>query len=99
MGTFGKVWLVSNKKTGNKDAYALKVQRKREIIKYNQVDGVIREKQVMEKLAHPFIIRLVNSYQDTHCVYMLLNLVQGGELYSRMHTTRSDKLPESEKLA
>jgi len=96
MGTFGKVWLVSNKKTGNKDAYALKVQRKKEIIKYNQVDGVIREKQVMEKLAHPFIIRLVNSYQDIHCVYMLLNLVQGGELYSRMHTTRSDKLPESE---
>lgn len=73
-GTFGKVWLVTRK--GKKDAYALKVQVKKQLIEYNQADGVIREKNIMARLDHPFIIKLVSSWKDENKLYMLLKMYQ-----------------------
>lgn len=91
-GTFGQVWLVSKK--GTKDAYALKVQNKRQLIEYGQAAGVVREKSIMAKLDHPFIIKLVNSYKDEHSVYMLTELYQGGELQSILHGDLWDGVTE-----
>ena len=91
-GTFGKVWLVS--RNGTNDAYALKIQVKKQLIEYNQAEGVIREKNVMAQLDHPFIIKMINSYKDDDKLYMLLKLYQGGELQSIIHTDTRDGLPE-----
>jgi len=91
-GTFGKVWLV--KHNGTDEAYALKVQVKKQLIEYNQAEGVIREKNIMALLNHPFIIRLVTSYQDDHKLYMLLKMYQGGELQTVIHTSSRDGIPE-----
>ena len=92
IGTFGKVWMVSKvqdkaaKKVGELPiAYALKIQDKRELLKCNQVDGLMREKNIMASIDCPFIIRLVNTYQDNINVYMLIDLVQGGELLTVMN--------------
>ena len=91
VGTFGKVWLVTHKKSGT--PYALKQLRKREIMEHQQVDGVAREKRVMDALDHPFVISLVSSFQDNRSLYMLLELVQGGELFSVVHTEHMDGVP------
>lgn len=91
-GTFGKVWLVTQK--GTKDAYALKVQVKKQLIEYNQADGVIREKNIMELLDNPFIIKMVGHWKDDYKLYMLLKLYQGGELQSVIHTDSRDGVPE-----
>ena len=45
-GSFGKVWLVSHKRTGT--PYALKQLSKREIMGHHQVEGVIREKNIID---------------------------------------------------
>lgn len=73
-GTFGKVWLVTRK--GTENAYALKVQVKKQLIDYNQAEGVIREKNIMAQLDHPFIIKLVSSWKDDNKLYMLLKMYQ-----------------------
>ncbi|KAL9180249.1 hypothetical protein ACHAXT_008219 [Thalassiosira profunda] len=91
-GTFGKVWLVTRK--GTKDAYALKVQVKKQLIEFNQDQGVIREKNIMELLDHPFIIKMASHWQDEHKLYMLLKLYQGGELQTVIHTDSRDGVPE-----
>jgi CRP-like cAMP-binding protein len=91
-GTFGKVFLVTKK--GTKDAYALKIQYKKQLVEYGQAAGVIRERDVMAKLDHPFIIKLVTSYQDEKHVYMLMKLYLGGELRSVMQNRRRNYLPE-----
>lgn len=92
VGTFGKVWLVTN---GNsKEAYALKVQRKRILLQHQQVEGVMREMSVMAKISHPFVLKLINVYQDSDAVLMLVKLVQGGELYGIMKRARRNILPE-----
>ena len=94
-GTFGQVWLVSRTDSaGEKHAYALKVQSKYELIHHGQARAVVHEKNIMAHLRHPFITNLVSAFQDKDYVYMLMGLVQGGELYSVMHTRKSDHLPE-----
>ncbi len=95
-GTFGKVWLVSDETSVQEIPYALKIQKKREIINFKQVEGVIREKNVMTSLNHPFLINLVNAYQDDENLYMLLPLIQGGELYSMLNQSPNNVLPEKD---
>jgi serine/threonine protein kinase len=92
-GTFGQVWLVTHNET--KDAYALKIQIKRELIDNGQASGVVREKNLMAVLDHPFVIKLVNAFQDEESLFMVMKLAQGGELYSILHTAKSDGVPES----
>lgn len=77
-GTFGRVWIVSL--FGKNSAYALKIQCKRELLDQRQAGGAQRERSVMVKLDHPFVCKLVNTFQDEACIYMLLQFVQGGEL-------------------
>lgn len=96
-GTFGQVWLVSEKGKGKgKEAYALKIQSKYDLIQNNQAKGVVNEKNIMAKLNHPFILKLIATDQDPQRVYMVTNLVQGGELYSVLHTPKRDGVSEKE---
>ena len=89
-GTFGQVWLVSYQK----HPYALKVQSKYELVQESQAKGVVNEKNIMAKMQHPFILKLVKAFQDDNFVYMLLSLIQGGELFSVLHTSKRDGVPE-----
>jgi len=93
VGTFGKVWLVSHKKSGT--PYALKMLSKREIIGHHQVEGVIREKNIMSSIEHPFVVNLISTFQDDRSLYMLIELVQGGELFSVIHTEKRDGIPNA----
>ena len=96
-GTFGQVWLVSRTSSdGNRKAYALKIQSKYELIRNSQATGVVQEKNIMAQLSHPFIINMVTTFQDKRLVYMLLGLVQGGELFSIMHKASFDGIPEKD---
>lgn len=88
VGTFGKVWLVNNRRTGV--PYALKMLAKREIIGHHQVEGVIREKNIMSSIDHPFVVNLISTFHDERSLYMLIELVQGGELFSVIHTETRD---------
>jgi hypothetical protein len=74
-GTFGRVWIVSP--IGKRIAYALKIQSKRELLDQRQAGGAQRERSVMVKLDHPFVCKLINTFQDEACIYMLIQFVQG----------------------
>mmetsp|Transcript_16222 Transcript_16222/g.22866 ORF Transcript_16222/g.22866 Transcript_16222/m.22866 type:complete len:798 (-) Transcript_16222:62-2455(-) len=80
-GTFGQVWLCSRKNSkGEKVAYALKIQSKYELIHSQQAKGVVQERYIMSKLKSPFVVRLEATFQDPARVYILLKLIQGGEM-------------------
>jgi CRP-like cAMP-binding protein len=94
-GTFGQVWLVSRTGSdGTLRPYALKVQSKHELCASGQAHGVVREKNIMSQFHNPFVAGLVSSFQDGERVYMIMPLLQGGELHSIMHNSRSDVLSE-----
>ncbi|CAB9520491.1 MAP kinase-activated protein kinase 2 (Fragment) [Seminavis robusta] len=91
-GTFGTVWLTRHPATDT--PYALKVQYKRQLIDFNQAKGVIREEKIMSRMHHPFVMSIVSSQQDEQCLYMVMDLLQGGELGSVMHTRKRKHLAE-----
>eukprot|EP00535_Pseudo-nitzschia_heimii_P000106 CAMPEP_0197183386 /NCGR_PEP_ID=MMETSP1423-20130617/7790_1 /TAXON_ID=476441 /ORGANISM="Pseudo-nitzschia heimii, Strain UNC1101" /LENGTH=799 /DNA_ID=CAMNT_0042633963 /DNA_START=112 /DNA_END=2511 /DNA_ORIENTATION=- len=90
MGAFGKVWLATSRDT--KKPYALKTITKRQLIDAGQVKGVLREKQIMASLEHPFILPLIGSFQDDNFLFLLLPFQQGGELFNVVHTDTRDGL-------
>jgi CRP-like cAMP-binding protein len=79
-GGFGKVWLVQSKST--RDVYALKIINKRKLLESKHERSVLREKEMLELLHHPFILHLVSSFQDETNLYLVLPVIQGGELFS-----------------
>ena len=91
-GTFGRVTLVQDKKS--KQVYALKAMLKKEIVVHKQQANVLNEKNVMITSNHPFILRLYQTFKDAKKLYMLLEFVQGGELFSVVHTNTTDGVPE-----
>lgn len=48
----------------------------------------------MELCKHPFVVRLFAAFQDPLRLHLLLEFLQGGELYSLIHTPTSHGLPE-----
>eukprot|EP00511_Aplanochytrium_stocchinoi_P009845 CAMPEP_0204871072 /NCGR_PEP_ID=MMETSP1348-20121228/34402_1 /ASSEMBLY_ACC=CAM_ASM_000700 /TAXON_ID=215587 /ORGANISM="Aplanochytrium stocchinoi, Strain GSBS06" /LENGTH=815 /DNA_ID=CAMNT_0052025209 /DNA_START=215 /DNA_END=2662 /DNA_ORIENTATION=+ len=85
-GTFGRVKLVEHKKT--KQLFALKIITKAKVIQYEQKRNVFNEKMAMIESNHPFILKLVKTFKDDKCLYMLIELVPGGELFSLMRKLR-----------
>jgi len=83
VGMFGRVWLVQHKATSA--VYALKVMDKSTIVEKKMVKGVIREKNVMASVEHPFTSDLVSTFHDKQSLYMLMDYVQGGELFSLIY--------------
>ena len=78
-GSFGKVVLVKNE--NNNKLYAMKILDKKFIVKKNQVSHTQTERALLEKLKHPFIVRLNYAFQDSKRLYFLTEFLQGGELF------------------
>ena len=53
-GSFGRVMLCKNKKSG--DYFAMKRLKKADIIKLRQVDHVISENTILADIDHPFLV-------------------------------------------
>lgn len=83
-GAFGKVRIVERKDTGL--TFALKYIRKDEVVRSESVRNIIRERRMMEHLNHPFICNLRYSFQDIEYMYIVLDLMNGGDL--RFHISR-----------
>jgi len=80
VGTFGRVKLVVHKPSGN--TYALKCMRKAQVVATKQQSHVLNEKKILAMMKHPFILALVQTYQDAGELYMLIELSLGGELFT-----------------
>ena len=79
-GGYGAVWLVQHQ--SNSHTYALKKMSKGHVVAKRQVDHVNNERKLLSLCDHPFLIELVSSFQDATNVYLMLELVLGGELFS-----------------
>eukprot|EP00924_Labyrinthula_sp_SR-Ha-C_P003562 maker-scaffold_53-snap-gene-1.1-mRNA-1 protein AED:0.07 eAED:0.07 QI:0/1/0.5/1/1/1/2/172/868 len=93
-GTFGRVKLVLHEPTNQ--TYALKILQKQQIVQYRQQENVMNEKLVMQQSSHPFILKLYQTYKDKNCLYMLIELVQGGELFTLLHNQRARNLSNAQ---
>ena len=89
-GAFGKVVLVRLEK--NKKLYAMKILKKEIVIKRKQVNHTMTERSLLEKLNHPFIVKLIYAFQDKEKLYFITEFMQGGELF--FHLRRNSQYKE-----
>jgi CRP-like cAMP-binding protein len=82
-GTFGRVKLVQHRAT--RRVMALKAMQKAQVVASHQQLNVVSEKDVMLAADHPFVLKLYRTFSDRDQIYMLLELVQGGELWSLLY--------------
>lgn len=83
-GTFGRVRLVSYNYENKNIYFALKMLKKTEIIRLKQVEHIKAEKNILSRIAHPFIVNLYTHFQDEKNLFMLMEYVIGGELFSQL---------------
>lgn len=79
-GTFGRVHLVKEKSAEN--FFALKVMSIPEVIRLKQEQHVHNEKAVLMEVNHPFLVKLFWTSHDDRFLYMLMEYMPGGELFS-----------------
>ncbi|XP_073719672.1 cAMP-dependent protein kinase catalytic subunit PRKX [Misgurnus anguillicaudatus] len=83
-GTFGRVFLVKDKKT--QGFFALKAMKIPDVIRLKQEQHVLNEKEVLTEVSHPFLVRLFWTHHDDRFLYMLMEYVNGGELFSYLRS-------------
>ena len=91
-GGFGKVWKVRYKRTQKK--YALKEMSKVKIIDRKSEKSIKNEKEFLSKLHHPFLVNMICSFQDYDNLYLVMDLLTGGDL--RYHICKKKKFTENQ---
>ncbi|KAJ8589626.1 kinase-like protein [Rhizopogon salebrosus TDB-379] len=89
-GSFGRVHLVMS--NHNRRFYAIKVLNKEKIVRTKQIEHTNNEKMMLEAVQHPFIINLWGAFQDASNLYMVMDFVPGGELFTLLR--RSNRFPD-----
>ena len=91
-GGFGKVWRVQEKKT--KALYALKEMSKTKIIDKKSEKSITGEREFLSYLHHPFIVNMHYAFQDSDNLYLVMDLLTGGDL--RYHCSRYRSFSEEQ---
>ena len=89
-GSYGKVFLVQKK--DDQKIYAMKILKKKAMIKRNQVNHIKTERKIMELIDHPFIVKLIYAFQTAQKLYMVMDYCPGGELF--YHIQRVERFNE-----
>lgn len=79
-GSFGRVRLGKEKATGL--FFAIKILKKAEILRLKQVDHVMSELTILRQINQPFVVNLHGYTQDNRYLYLVLEYVPGGELFT-----------------
>eukprot|EP01083_Nonionella_stella_P043121 116394_1 len=78
-GSFGKVMMV--RKRDDQKIYAMKVLKKKALVKRKQVIHTQTERRVLSGIDNPFIVSLRYAFQSEAKLYMILDFFNGGELF------------------
>jgi len=85
-GSFGRVKYAKYKPDGKH--YAVKFMKKHEIIKLKQVDHINNEKRLMAQISYPFVVNMMGYAKDDHFVYIVMESINGGELFTHLRRAR-----------
>jgi 3-phosphoinositide dependent protein kinase-1 len=81
-GSFGRVVEAVELDTGNR--WAIKILEKKHILKENKVKYVKAERNILNMLNHENVIKLYCTFQDMQNLYLVLELAEGGELFTHI---------------
>lgn len=91
-GGFGRVWKVEMRRT--KQLFAMKEMDKLRVITKRSVHSVMNERKILESLKHPFIVNMLYAFQDRENLYLIMDLMNGGDL--RYHLNKNKGFLETQ---
>ena len=91
-GTFGVVKLSKNKENG--EEVAIKILAKNKIINEDDEERVKREIEILEKVHHINVIKILKIEEDNDNIYLVMEFCEKGELFN--HIVEEQKLEEIE---
>ena len=77
-GAFGKVFLATD--NTSKQTVAIKEVSKKQIQELGKVRHIFREKNLLNEMDHPFIIKLVGTDQDDNSLFFIFENCANGDL-------------------
>ncbi len=94
-GGFGQVLLVRYQE----QHWALKCIAKTFVQEHGLVAHIKREKEMIAECSHPFLVSLGGTSQDDQTLYMLMEAVMGGDLFTYLEVSRGHGSRRSAALA
>merc|ERR1711972_188243 len=79
-GAFSQVRLAESKEDGQ--MHAIKIIDKKAL--RGKEDSLENEIRVLKRLDHKNVVKLLEAYESRTCVYLVMELVTGGELFDRI---------------
>ncbi|KAJ0229603.1 serine/threonine protein kinase IRE4 [Hirschfeldia incana] len=79
-GAFGKVFLARKRTTG--DFFAIKVLKKLDMIRKNDFERILEERNILITVRYPFVVRFFYSFTCSDNLYLVMEYLNGGDLYS-----------------
>ena len=76
--------------------YAVKQMKKSEIIRLRQVDHINAERSILQQISHPFIVNMKAAFKDNLYLYIAMECVSGGELFT--HLRRQGKFSNEQAV-
>lgn len=70
----------------------MKVLNKKTIIERNELAHTQAEKNILQKLIHPFLVNLVYAFQTEDKLYFIMDYINGGELF--FHLQKDEKFTD-----
>ena len=82
-GSFGKVLLMEKKDT--KKLYAIKTIQKQKLYNAKKKNHAMVERTVLAQISSPFVVKLYYAFQSSQKLYLVLDFMQGGDLFYHLH--------------
>ena len=97
-GSYARVYLVENMETGKKSA--VKAFRKKYLLENqnNSREAIKNEIQILRRLKHKHIMNLEEVQESKNSIYMVLELLEGGELLQFVYYQQSYTLKDILKI-
>lgn len=87
-GSFARVYLVEDKESLKK--YAVKAFSKEYLLSQSKgKESLINEIELMQALKHEYIMNLYELHESKNSIYLVLELLEGGELFNFISSSKS----------
>mmetsp|Transcript_46498 Transcript_46498/g.129587 ORF Transcript_46498/g.129587 Transcript_46498/m.129587 type:complete len:395 (-) Transcript_46498:138-1322(-) len=93
-GTFSRVRLARH--AMDEQHYAIKILKKIDILRLEQLQHTKDEVGILERVQHPFVVKLHGYFMDECRVFMVLDFVCGGEIFTRLRAAPMGRFEDEE---